>query len=111
MVTSASETAARETAGVRACASAPVTLLAMLPPSPVSRRSRGFYLPGHQSLDQPGIDQQPVETAGLGPVGAAEESAVAADHDFLLLGEGRIERQACGLLKQQRQIDRLQPRE
>src|ERR1035441_5522011 len=61
-----------------------------------------------QALDQAGGDQQPVETARLGAAGAAIEQAMAALQDRLLLGEGRIERHAGGLLDHQRKIWRVE---
>ena len=43
-------------------------------------------------MDQAGIDQEPVEAAGLSAVLAGLEQALAAKHDFLLLLERGIER-------------------
>src|SRR3954454_22461079 len=57
-----------------------------------------------QSLDQPGIDQEPVEALCLSAVVAGIEHALAPQHDPLLLLEGGIERNAGGFLDHQRQI-------
>src|SRR5436190_7322488 len=40
-----------------------------------------------QSADQASVDQEPVETAGLGALLAGIEQALAAQHDFLLFLE------------------------
>src|SRR5438067_8064906 len=56
-----------------------------------------------QSADQASVDQGPVETAGLGALLAGIEQALAAQHDFLLFLEWGIERDAGGLLNDQRQ--------
>src|SRR5712675_3295207 len=61
-----------------------------------------------QALDQPGIDQHAVEAPHLGAAGAWIEQPVATLHDLLLLGETGIERQAGGLLNEQRQIGRVE---
>jgi hypothetical protein len=61
-----------------------------------------------EALDQAGLDQKPVETARLGAGRAAVEPPLAAIEDLLLLGKGRVERQAGGLLDDQRQEGRLQ---
>src|SRR5262245_22350115 len=57
-----------------------------------------------KSLDQAGVDQQPVEAARFRAAGAGVEQSFAALKDSFLLGEGRIERQAGGLLHDQREI-------
>src|SRR6202035_3771610 len=59
---------------------------------------------GLQSVDQAGVDQEPVEAAGFGAVLAAVEHPLAAQHDVLLLLERRIERHTGRLLDHQRQI-------
>src|SRR5580693_4598462 len=60
--------------------------------------------PGLQSVDHPGVDQQPVEPAGFGAAPAGVKYAPAAQHDVLLLLERRIERDAGGFLNHQRQV-------
>src|SRR5476649_1371615 len=65
-------------------------------------------LMGLQPLDQPGFDQQPVETPRLRAAGAAIKQPMAALQDLLLFGEGRLKRQSGGLLDDQRQVWRLQ---
>src|SRR4029077_15510131 len=62
-----------------------------------------------QSLDQAGVDQQPIEAARFGTMVAAVEQAVAALEHFLLLDEARIERHPGGLLHDQRKVGRLDP--
>src|SRR6202030_3854214 len=57
---------------------------------------------------QAGIDQHAVELARLRAVIAAVEQSVAAHEDLLLRCERRIERQARGLLHDERQIGALQ---
>ena len=61
-----------------------------------------------KALDQAGVDQQPVEAARLGAAGAAIEQAAAALEDALLLGKGRVERQARRLQHDERQIGRVE---
>src|SRR5580704_18046218 len=63
-------------------------------------RSEIFY--------QAGVDQHAVEMARLGAVIAAIKQSIAAHEDLLLRGERRIERQAGGLLHDQRQIRTFQ---
>ncbi len=60
-------------------------------------------------LDQPGIDQEPVEAARFGAPGAAVERAVATIEDPLLLGERAVERQARGFQHDQRKIGGIEP--
>src|SRR5262245_24895744 len=60
-----------------------------------------------EPLDQAGVDQQPIEAARLGAAGAGVEQPLAALKDSLLLGERRIERQAGGLLHDERKIGTL----
>src|ERR1700690_4111309 len=59
---------------------------------------------GSQSVDHPGVDQQPVEPAGFVAALAGVKHALAAQHDVLLLLERRIERDAGGFLDHQRQV-------
>src|SRR5580658_10617665 len=59
-------------------------------------------------LYKAGVDQHAVEMARLGTVIAAIEQPVAAQEDLFLLSERRIERQARGLLHDQRQIGTFQ---
>ena len=101
-------TSVSATAAVRALALRPAGAVAHAAPSPPAFRPQR-KLAGHHSLDQPGVDQQPVEAAGLGAAGALEKQSVAALQNFLLFGERRIERQAGRLLHDQRKIGRLQP--
>src|SRR5580704_1515635 len=63
-------------------------------------RSEIFY--------QAGVDQHAVELARLRAVIAAVEQSIAAQEDLLLRGKRRIERQARGLLHDQRQIGTFQ---
>src|SRR4029453_11567197 len=62
-----------------------------------------------QSLDQAGVDQQPVEAARFGTTVAAVEQAVAALEHLLLLDEARIGRHSGRLLHDQRKVGRLDP--
>src|SRR5262245_28595649 len=69
------------------------------------RCRRSPWLPrGLKMLDQAGVNQEPVEAPRLLAPGAGEELAVAAYQDALLLGKGRIERQARGLQNEERKI-------
>src|SRR5580700_2990576 len=63
-------------------------------------RSEIFY--------EAGVDQHAVEMSRLGAVVAAVEQSVATLEDLLLRGKRRIERQARGLLHDQRQIRTFQ---
>ena len=56
----------------------------------IDAESLGGYVKLHPELkpfDETGIDQQPVEAAGLGTRPTAIEQAVTAVEDLLLLGE------------------------
>src|SRR3954454_5343570 len=95
------------TAVTRVRASVPLTPLLMLPPR--RRRCPQRKLAGHHSLDQPGVDQQPVEAPDFGAAGALEKQSVTTLENLLLLGEGRIERQTRSLLHHDGKIGRLEP--
>src|SRR5215203_1255155 len=73
---------------------------------------RSFKIPrelaGHHSLDQPGVDQEAVETASLGAAGTLKEQPVAPLEYLLVFDKRRVERQSGRLLDNQRQIRRLQ---
>src|ERR1700754_2072957 len=71
-----------------------------------ARRKSAFAHPTKflQILDDPGVDQESVEAPCFGAVLAGVEQALAAEHDLLLLLEGRIEGYAGGFLDHQRQI-------
>ena len=83
----------------------PLAPLLMLPPR--ERDCPRRKLAGHHSLDQPGVDQQPVEAPRLRAAGAGVKKALAALENSLLLGERGIERQAGRLLHDERQIRSL----
>src|SRR6185295_6826902 len=100
-------TSVSATAVVRVRASAPLAPLPMLPPR--RRYCPHGKLAGHHSLDQPGVDQQPVEAPDFGAAGALEKQSVTALENLLLFREGRIERQTSGLLHDDRKIGRLEP--
>src|SRR3954451_15441378 len=72
----------------------------------VSRRASDVRKGGIrlESLDQAGVDQESIETPRLRAAVASVEQPVAALQDALLLGKGRIERQAGRLLQHQWQI-------
>src|SRR5437016_7255506 len=72
--------------------------------SPIDVVTEGAAL---KPIDQPGLDQEPVEAACLGPAGAIIEQALAALEDAFLLGERGIERKPGRLLHHQRQIRRI----
>src|SRR5262245_35501437 len=57
-----------------------------------------------KSLDQPRIDQQPIEPARLGSAGAAVEQSVTASQNTLLFGERRIKWHTRRFLHEQGQI-------
>ena len=61
-----------------------------------------------KSVDHSGVDQQAIEPARLGAVGAAVEQAVAAPEYLFLLEEGCVERKARRLLHDQRQVRRIE---
>src|SRR5262245_46218331 len=61
-----------------------------------------------KSLDQAGIDQQPVEASRLGAVRAQVEQALAAAEDLFLLRKARVERDPCPFQYDQRQIGRVE---
>src|SRR5712671_3206778 len=100
-------TSVSATAVARVRASAPLAPLLMLPPHGRSCPQR--KLAGHHSLDQPGVNQQPVEAPDFGAAGALEKQSVTALKNLLLFREGRIERQAGRLLHDDRKIGRLEP--
>src|SRR2546423_9624009 len=100
-------TSVSATAVVRVRASAPLAPLLMLPPAGFTACPHG-KLAGHHSLDQPGVDQQPVEAPDFGAAGALEKQSVTALENLLLFREGRIERQTRGLLHDDRKIGRLE---
>src|SRR5947209_3621514 len=89
-------TSVSATAVVRVRASVPLTPLLMLPPR--GRRGPHGKLAGHHSLDQPSVDQQPVEAPDFGAAGALEKQSVAALQNLLLFRKGRVERHAGRLL-------------
>src|SRR6266511_4750770 len=57
-----------------------------------------------QPLDQAGVDQQPIEAPRLRSAATGIEQSLAALENPLLLGKRGIERQAGGLLHDQRKI-------
>src|SRR5438105_3200082 len=61
-----------------------------------------------EPLDQPGVNQKPVEAPRLRALVAAVEHALAAEHDAFLLGKGRVERYAGGVLDRDRKIGSVQ---
>src|SRR6266568_706680 len=95
------------TAVARVRASAPLAPLLMLSPRRLAACPHG-KLAGHHSLDQPGVDQQPVEAPDFGAAGALEKQSVTALENLLLFREGRIERQPGRLLHDDRKIGRLE---
>src|SRR5262245_50383417 len=60
-----------------------------------------------ETLDQAGVDQEPVEAARLCAVRTAVEQAAAALEDSLLLGERGIKRDARAFQRDERKIRRL----
>src|SRR5882672_3220179 len=106
-------TSVSATAVARVRASDPLAPLLMLPPRrtcPLKdlRACPHGKLAGHHSLDQPGVDQQPVEAPDFGAAGALEKQSVTALKNLLLFREGRIERQTGRLLHDNRKIGRLE---
>src|SRR5580700_6403106 len=79
-----------------------------IPGSSMRRRASNQTYFRSEIFYEAGVDQHAVEMARLGTVIAAVEQSVAAQEDLLLLGERRIERQAGGLLHNQRQIGTFQ---
>src|SRR5262245_64246546 len=61
-----------------------------------------------ESLDQSGIDQQPIEASGLRAAGAEIEQAPTTAEDLLLLDEGGIERHSRGFQDRKRKIRRVE---
>ena len=57
-----------------------------------------------KSVNQAGIEQQPIKATRFCAVLAGIEAAATAQHDLFLLGEGRIKGDAGRLLDYQRQI-------
>src|SRR3981081_2107501 len=108
-------TPARPTAGARSPHAAALPCSAMHAPRraasypPVTRMQARLALGDLESLDEAGVDQQPVETPRFGAIVALIEQPVAALHDLLLLDEAGIARQARGFLDDQRQIRRIEP--
>ena len=61
-----------------------------------------------KTLDQAGIDQQPIETPRFSAAGAEIEQTSAAIEDSLLLHEGRIERHTRAFQYHQGQVGRIE---
>src|SRR3954454_2182895 len=64
--------------------------------------------PRSKALDQPGIDQKAIETAGLGPTRAIVKQPFASVENTPLLGKGGIKPQTGGFLNDQRQVGRIE---
>ena len=61
-----------------------------------------------KTLDQAGIDQQPIETPRFSAAGAEIEQTSAAIEDSLLLHEGRIERHTRPFQHHQGKVGRIE---
>src|SRR5262245_63617105 len=78
------------------------------PGAPINARSSRQARLRSESLDQAGVDEQPVEAASLRAAAAKVEHAAAAAEDLLLLGERRVERDPRRLQHHQRKVRRIE---